>query len=125
LVASQGIGSQATTEGIEQQLLHVNSGCTGRIDGESLPGIDCRLLQDALVQMDDTALTVEQLDALSRAVPDDSERDEIAAYLRVRCLSVCLSDRLFIYLSVCLFLCRLPLHLVVAMAPGTSCTCNV
>jgi hypothetical protein len=34
--------------------------------------------------MDDAALTVEQLDALSRAVPEDAERRDLAAYLAAR-----------------------------------------
>ena len=34
--------------------------------------------------MDGAALSVEQLDALSRAVPDDSERRDIQLYLKVR-----------------------------------------
>ena len=40
--------------------------------------------QDALLAMDASALSVEQLDALSRAVPDDSERRDIRLYLKVR-----------------------------------------
>ncbi len=40
-------------------------------------------LQDALLAMDASALSVEQLDALSRAVPDDSERRDIRQYLKV------------------------------------------
>jgi len=40
-------------------------------------------MQDALLAMDGAALSVEQLDALSRAVPDDSERRDIGAYLQV------------------------------------------
>ena len=40
-------------------------------------------MQDALLAMDGAALSVEQLDALSRAVPDDSERRDIVAYLQV------------------------------------------
>ena len=38
-------------------------------------------LQGALLHMDDSALTVEQLQALSRAVPDDTERKELELYL--------------------------------------------
>lgn len=38
--------------------------------------------QDALLRMDDSALTVEQLAALGRAVPDDTERKELELYLR-------------------------------------------
>jgi hypothetical protein len=38
--------------------------------------------------MDDAALTVEQLDALSRAVPEDAERRDLAAYLAARPLSL-------------------------------------
>ena len=33
--------------------------------------------------MDDGALSVEQLDALSRAVPEDAERRDLLAYLAV------------------------------------------
>ena len=33
--------------------------------------------------MDDSKLTIEQLDALSRAVPEDQERKDLAAYLEV------------------------------------------
>ena len=36
--------------------------------------------------MDDSALTVDQLDALSRAVPDDTERKDIKFYLKVALL---------------------------------------
>ena len=36
--------------------------------------------------MDDSALTVDQLDALSRAVPDDTERKDIKLYLKVAIL---------------------------------------
>ena len=36
--------------------------------------------------MDDSALTVDQLDALSRAVPDDTERKDIKLYLKVATL---------------------------------------
>jgi len=39
-------------------------------------------IKQALLRMDDSALSVEQLQALSRAVPDDSERRDIAAYLQ-------------------------------------------
>ncbi len=42
------------------------------------------LAQEALLRMDDRALSVEQLDALSRAVPEDSERRDLLAYLAVR-----------------------------------------
>jgi len=38
-------------------------------------------LQDALLRMDGTALSVEQLAVLSRAVPDDQERKDIELYL--------------------------------------------
>lgn len=38
-------------------------------------------IKAALLAMDDSALSVEQLLALSRAVPDDSERQQIDAYL--------------------------------------------
>lgn len=34
--------------------------------------------------MDDSALTVEQLDALSRAVPEEQELKDLALYLEVR-----------------------------------------
>ena len=43
-------------------------------------------LQEALQNMDDSALTVDQLDALSRAVPDDTERKDIKLYLKVATL---------------------------------------
>ena len=33
--------------------------------------------------MNDSALTIDQLDALSRAVPDDQERKDIRLYLQV------------------------------------------
>lgn len=39
--------------------------------------------QAALMEMNDSALTVDQLDALSRAVPDDQERKDIRLYLQV------------------------------------------
>ena len=39
-------------------------------------------LQAALMEMNDSALTVDQLDALSRAVPDDQERKDIRLYLQ-------------------------------------------
>ena len=45
--------------------------------------LDKWLLQAALVEMNDSALTIDQLDALSRAVPDDQERKEIRLYLQV------------------------------------------
>lgn len=35
------------------------------------------------MSMDDSALSVEQLDALSRAVPDEQERKDIQLYLQV------------------------------------------
>jgi len=35
--------------------------------------------------MNDSALTIDQLDALSRAVPDDTERKDIRLYLQVPC----------------------------------------
>ncbi|KAK9825141.1 hypothetical protein WJX81_003866 [Elliptochloris bilobata] len=38
-------------------------------------------IKDALLRMDHRALSVEQLDALSRAVPEDSERRDLHAYL--------------------------------------------
>ena len=34
------------------------------------------------MEMNDSALTVDQLDALSRAVPDDQERKDIRLYLQ-------------------------------------------
>lgn len=40
-------------------------------------------MQTALVEMNDSALTIDQLDALSRAVPDDQERKDIRLYLQV------------------------------------------
>ena len=43
------------------------------------------VLQAALVEMNDSALTIDQLDALSRAVPDDTERKDIRLYLQVTC----------------------------------------
>ena len=43
------------------------------------------MLQAALVEMNDSALTIDQLDALSRAVPDDQERKDIRLYLQVTC----------------------------------------
>ena len=43
------------------------------------------VLQAALVEMNDSALTIDQLDALSRAVPDDQERKDIRLYLQVTC----------------------------------------
>lgn len=42
-------------------------------------------MQAALVEMNDSALTIDQLDALSRAVPDDQERKDIRLYLQVPC----------------------------------------
>ena len=46
--------------------------------------VNILLAQEALLAMDAAALSVEQLDALSRAVPDDSERRDIKLYLQVR-----------------------------------------
>lgn len=43
--------------------------------------------QEALLAMDDSSLTLEHLDALSRAIPDDTERRDIQAYLQVSCKS--------------------------------------
>lgn len=40
-------------------------------------------LQDALVRMDGALLSVEHLAALARAVPEDDERAQIAAFLQV------------------------------------------
>lgn len=36
--------------------------------------------------MDDSALSVEQLDALSRAVPEEQELKDLALYLEVCCI---------------------------------------
>lgn len=41
------------------------------------------MLQDALCRMDDSQLSVEQLTSLSRAIPEDSERKDLALYLEV------------------------------------------
>ena len=49
------------------------------------------MLQAALVEMNDSALTIDQLDALSRAVPDDTERKDIRLYLQVTCSQFILS----------------------------------
>lgn len=46
-------------------------------------------MQAALLQMDDSALSLEHLDALSRAIPDDTERRDIQSFLQVR---PCLED---------------------------------
>ena len=35
------------------------------------------------MEMNDSALTIDQLDALSRAVPDDQERKDVRLYLQV------------------------------------------
>jgi len=43
-------------------------------------------VQDALWRMDDSKLSVEQLTALSRAVPEDQERRDLGLFLRV-CLA--------------------------------------
>lgn len=48
-------------------------------------------LQAALVEMNDSALTIDQLDALSRAVPDDQERKDIRLYLQVSALDCLVS----------------------------------
>lgn len=39
--------------------------------------------QEALTLMDDSRLSVEQLDALLRAVPEESERRDLQLYLQV------------------------------------------
>ena len=49
---------------------------------------DDELMQAAQVEMNDSALTIDQLDALSRAVPDDQERKEIRLYLQVNTLKL-------------------------------------
>lgn len=50
-------------------------------------------MQEALLAMDDSALSVEQLDALSRAVPEDQELKDIHLYLQVKlALSNCHLD---------------------------------
>ncbi|KAK9806804.1 hypothetical protein WJX72_003461 [[Myrmecia] bisecta] len=49
------------------------------LSGIRMPFTD---IKAALVKMDDSALTIEQLDALSRAIPDDSERKDIKLYLQ-------------------------------------------
>ena len=51
------------------------------------------MLQAALLRMDDSALSLEHLDALSRAIPDDTESRDIQAYLKVPSgPSVCKAD---------------------------------
>ena len=45
------------------------------------------LVQDALWRMDASRLSVEQLTALSRAVPEDQERRDLALFLRVNARS--------------------------------------
>ena len=50
---------------------------------EQLVNVTCGCLQTALMEMNDSALTIDQLDALSRAVPDDQERKDIRLYLQV------------------------------------------
>ena len=40
-------------------------------------------VQDALWRADDSKLSVEQLTALSRAVPEDQERRDLALFLKV------------------------------------------
>ncbi|KAA6425287.1 MAG: hypothetical protein FRX49_04781 [Trebouxia sp. A1-2] len=49
------------------------------LSGIRMPFAD---IKTALVQMNDSALTIDQLDALSRAVPDDTERKDIRLYLQ-------------------------------------------
>lgn len=39
--------------------------------------------------MDDSALSVEQLDALSRAVPEEQELKDLALYLEVKSAVTC------------------------------------
>lgn len=46
----------------------------------------CLCMQDALWRMDDSKLSIEQLSALSRAVPEDSERKDLALFLQVTAL---------------------------------------
>ncbi len=41
------------------------------------------VVQDALWRMDASRLSVEQLTALSRAVPEDQERRDLALFLKV------------------------------------------
>ena len=43
----------------------------------------CACIQDALWRMDDRKLSVEQLTALSRAVPEEQERRDLGLFLRV------------------------------------------
>ena len=50
----------------------------------------CVSLQEALWRMDDSRLSVEQLTALSRAVPEEQERRDLGLFLRV--CRVCLCD---------------------------------
>ncbi len=46
-----------------------------------------RLLeQEALLRIDDSSLTLEHPDALSRAIPDDTERRDTHAFLEVRAM---------------------------------------
>lgn len=40
------------------------------------------------MEMNDSALTVDQLDALSRAVPDDQERKDVRLYLQVSAVTL-------------------------------------
>ncbi|KAL0019924.1 hypothetical protein WJX77_010272 [Trebouxia sp. C0004] len=49
------------------------------LSGIRMPFAD---IKAALVEMNDSALTIDQLDALSRAVPDDTERKDIRLYLQ-------------------------------------------
>ncbi len=46
--------------------------------------------------MDDSSLTLEHLDALSRAIPDDTERRDIHAFLEVRAMPHGLPELCFI-----------------------------
>lgn len=43
----------------------------------------CVSLQEALWRMEDSRLSVEQLTALSRAVPEEQERRDLGLFLRV------------------------------------------
>ena len=45
------------------------------------------VVQDALWRMDASRLSVEQLTALSRAVPEDQERRDLALFLKVHAYS--------------------------------------
>lgn len=68
--------------------------------------------------MDDAALSVEQLDALSRAVPEDAERRDLLAYLAVgrTCLATLSSE-----LALLCLLAGSP-HLFSVRSPCTPCS---